>query len=46
MSVRHATADVKVYLAPPESLRAEWKIKAIRLKRGYSKEQVLADLQA
>jgi len=32
-----------VYLAPPESLRAEWKIKRDTLKRGYSKEQVLAD---
>jgi len=38
--------DVKVYLAPPESLRAEWKIKRDTLKRGYSKEQVLADLQS
>ena len=37
--------DVKVYLAPPESLRAEWKIKRDTLKRGYTKEQVLADLQ-
>lgn len=37
--------DVKVYLAPPESLRAQWKIKRDTLKRGYSKEQVLAELQ-
>ena len=36
---------MKVYLAPPESLRAEWKIKRDTLKRGYSKEQVLAELQ-
>lgn len=36
--------DVKVYLAPPESLRAQWKIKRDTLKRGYSKEQVLAEL--
>ena len=37
--------DVKVYLAPPESLRAQWKIKRDTLKRGYTKEQVLAELQ-
>jgi phosphoribulokinase len=37
--------DVKVYLAPPESLRAEWKIKRDTLKRGYTKEQVLAELK-
>ncbi len=36
--------DVKVYLAPPESLRAGWKIKRDTLKRGYTEEQVLADL--
>lgn len=37
--------DVKVYLAPPESLRQEWKIKRDTLKRGYSKEQVLTELE-
>lgn len=37
--------DVKVYLAPPEVLRAQWKIKRDTLKRGYTKEQVLAELQ-
>jgi phosphoribulokinase len=37
--------DVKVYLAPPESLRAEWKVKRDTLKRGYNEEQVLAELQ-
>ncbi len=30
--------DVKVYLAPPEPLRASWKIKRDTLKRGYSAE--------
>jgi phosphoribulokinase len=37
--------DVKVYLAPPEALRTMWKIKRDTLKRGYTDEQVLAELQ-
>jgi phosphoribulokinase len=37
--------DVKVYLAPPESLRATWKIKRDTAKRGYTSEQVLEQLQ-
>jgi phosphoribulokinase len=37
--------DVKVYLAPPEPLRANWKIKRDTLKRGYSAEQVLQELE-
>jgi len=37
--------DVKVYLAPPESLRANWKIKRDTMKRGYTAEQVLAELE-
>lgn len=37
--------DVKVYLAPPESLRAKWKIKRDTMKRGYSPQQVLAELE-
>jgi phosphoribulokinase len=37
--------DVKVYLAPPEKLRAKWKIKRDTQKRGYSEEQVLAELE-
>lgn len=37
--------DVKVYLAPPESLRAKWKVKRDTEKRGYSEEQVLAELE-
>ncbi len=37
--------DVKVYLAPPEDLRAKWKIKRDTRKRGYTDEQVLQALQ-
>lgn len=37
--------DVKVYLAPPESLRAQWKIKRDTGKRGYTVEQVLDQLK-
>lgn len=37
--------DVKAYLAPPESLRATWKIKRDTMKRGYTPEQVLAELE-
>lgn len=37
--------DVKVYLAPPESLRAQWKIKRDTRKRGYTEEQVLEQLR-
>jgi phosphoribulokinase len=37
--------DVKVYLAPPESLRAKWKVKRDTQKRGYTPEQVLAELE-
>ncbi len=36
--------DVRVFLAPPEQLRREWKIKRDTTKRGYSEEQVLAEL--
>lgn len=38
--------DVKVYLAPPESLRATWKIKRDTRKRGYTEEQVQKQLDA
>ena len=38
--------DVMVYLAPPEDLRAKWKIKRDTRKRGYNEEQVLAALAA
>ena len=37
--------DVKTYLAPPESLRANWKIKRDTRKRGYSEEQVMKQLE-
>ena len=37
--------DIKVYLAPPESLRAKWKVKRDTQKRGYTEEQVLAELE-
>jgi phosphoribulokinase len=36
--------DVKVYLAPPEALRSQWKVKRDTQKRGYSKEQVLTEM--
>ena len=36
--------DVKVYLAPPEELRATWKIKRDTRKRGYTEEQVREQL--
>lgn len=36
--------DVKVYLAPPEPLRANWKVKRDTQKRGYTPDQVLAEL--
>lgn len=36
--------DVKVYLDPPEELRAVWKIKRDTAKRGYTPEQVRAEL--
>jgi phosphoribulokinase len=36
--------DVKVYLAPPEELRAKWKVKRDTQKRGYTEEQVLAEM--
>lgn len=36
--------DVKVYLNPPEDMRRLWKIKRDTTKRGYTTEQVLAEL--
>lgn len=36
--------DVKVYLDPPEPLRRIWKVKRDTEKRGYTEEQVLAEL--
>lgn len=37
--------DVKVYLAPPEDLRSQWKVKRDTQKRGYTPEQVLQELE-
>ena len=37
--------DVKVFLDPPEELRRVWKIKRDTTKRGYTCEQVLAELE-
>ena len=37
--------DIKVYLAPPEPLRTQWKVKRDTQKRGYSEAEVLAELQ-
>ena len=36
--------DVKVYLDPDEELRIRWKVQRDTAKRGYTKEQVLAEL--
>jgi phosphoribulokinase len=36
--------DVRVFLAPPEELRREWKVKRDTSKRGYTEEQVLEEL--
>jgi len=37
--------DVKVFLDPPEDLRRMWKIKRDTSKRGYTADQVLAELE-
>jgi len=37
--------DVKVYLQPPEDLRRVWKIRRDTAKRGYTVDQVLAELE-
>jgi len=36
--------DVRVYLDPPESLRRQWKVDRDCTKRGYTTDEVLADL--
>jgi len=36
--------DVRVYLAPPEELRRRWKVRRDTSRRGYTTDQVLADL--
>jgi phosphoribulokinase len=47
LSTRLARAcfDVTVYLDPPESIRRAWKIERDSRKRGYSVEQVVAELE-
>jgi phosphoribulokinase len=37
--------DVKVFLDPPEDLRRLWKIKRDTAKRGYTADQVVAELE-
>lgn len=37
--------DVKVYLAPPEELRASWKVKRDTRKRGYTEEEVMEQMR-
>jgi phosphoribulokinase len=37
--------DVTVFLDPPENIRHEWKIERDCAKRGYTREQVVADLE-
>jgi len=40
-----ACFDVTVYLDPPEDIRREWKVRRDTAKRGYTNEQVLAELE-
>lgn len=40
-----ACFDVRVFLDPPEEIRREWKVKRDTGKRGYTVEQVLAELE-
>ncbi|MBW4517377.1 MAG: phosphoribulokinase [Timaviella obliquedivisa GSE-PSE-MK23-08B] len=37
--------DVKVYLAPPETLRTAWKVKRDTRKRGYTEAEVLEQMR-
>lgn len=36
--------DVRIYLAPPESLRRQWKVDRDCARRGYTTDQVLGEL--
>jgi len=38
--------DVRVYLAPPEELRRRWKVSRDTSRRGYTTDQVLAELDS
>lgn len=40
-----ACFDVTVYLNPPEDVRREWKIRRDTGQRGYTRDQVLAELE-
>jgi phosphoribulokinase len=40
-----ACFDVTVYLNPPEEIRRDWKVKRDTGQRGYTREQVLAELR-
>ncbi|MGH8931133.1 MAG: phosphoribulokinase [Egibacteraceae bacterium] len=40
-----ASLDITVYLDPPEEVRTGWKIKRDVGERGYTREQVLAELE-
>jgi phosphoribulokinase len=39
-----ACFDVTVYLNPPERIRRDWKVKRDTAQRGYTRQQVLAEL--
>ena len=39
-----ACFDVTVFLSPPEEIRREWKVKRDTAQRGYTPDQVLAEL--
>jgi phosphoribulokinase len=41
---RRDVYDVRVYLAPPEEIRRKWKVQRDCSRRGYTTDQVLADL--
>jgi phosphoribulokinase len=40
-----ACFDIAVYLDPPEDIRRKWKLKRDCAERGYTREQVLAELE-
>ncbi|HYK69537.1 MAG TPA: phosphoribulokinase, partial [Streptosporangiaceae bacterium] len=40
-----ACFDITVYLNPPEEIRREWKLRRDTTERGYTQEQVLAELE-
>jgi phosphoribulokinase len=39
-----ACFDVTVYLSPPERIRRDWKVRRDTAQRGYTRQQVLAEL--